>query len=58
MKGKKGEKGKPGNRDDFGRLIRVGLEQIRRGETIEPDEVWAEIKSMSRAARAAVKNSQ
>jgi antitoxin ParD1/3/4 len=35
--------------------IRVGYEQVQRGETVDPDEVFAEIKAMSKAARAAAK---
>jgi antitoxin ParD1/3/4 len=33
--------------------IRVGYEQVKRGDTVDPDEVYAEINAMSRAARKA-----
>jgi antitoxin ParD1/3/4 len=31
--------------------IRSGLEQIKRGETVDGEEVWAEIEAKSKAAR-------
>jgi hypothetical protein len=35
--------------------LRVGYEQLQRGETVDPDVVFAEIKAMSKAAREAEK---
>lgn len=38
--------------------IRSGYEQLESGDTFDPDEVLAEIKSMSKAARASSKRSR
>lgn len=40
---------------DVREKIRIGYEQVRRGETVDPDEVLAEIKAMSKAARKSAK---
>jgi antitoxin ParD1/3/4 len=37
------------------RKIRLGYEQAQRGDTVDPDEVFAEIKAMSSAARKRAK---
>ena len=43
---------------EFGEKIRAGYEQIQKGQTIDPDEVLAEIKSMSKAGRRAAKKTR
>jgi antitoxin ParD1/3/4 len=35
--------------------IRIGYEQFKRGQTVDPDDVLAEIGAMSKAARKAAK---
>ncbi|HEX3358621.1 MAG TPA: type II toxin-antitoxin system ParD family antitoxin [Tepidisphaeraceae bacterium] len=40
---------------DVREKIRAGYDQVRRGETLDPNEVFAEIKSMSKGARKAAK---
>jgi antitoxin ParD1/3/4 len=37
--------------------IRIGYRQIRGGETVDPDELFTEIRSISKAARKAAKKS-
>lgn len=36
---------------DIREKIRLGYDQLERGQTVDPDEVFAELKTMSKAAR-------
>jgi antitoxin ParD1/3/4 len=40
---------------DVRRKIQIGYDQVRRGETVDPGEVFKEIKATSKAARKAAK---
>jgi len=40
---------------EVGEKIRIGYDQIQRGDTVDPDEVLSEIKALSKAGRKAAK---
>jgi antitoxin ParD1/3/4 len=43
---------------DVAEKLRAGYEQIKRGETVDPDDVLEEIKALSRASRKSAKRPQ